>query len=438
MGPASNWWQFVRVGRGRARRTTLAWMLLGGIAWADAPQAFPGSVFPDSVVQPELHRFPPVASRPIDELPIDTPECRHLPLAPADGSTPIEDRAARIAARAAWGLLPTTDPATPAPQAAPRAPAAPLAALPVHASSTVRGPRGMTRPTEDAAAPVPPLEPAVAERARTLVQDGIGLAERGALYSARARFIMALRLTTQALDAQTQTQQFSRALDNGLRALQEAADFQPQGSRLEAQLDLQQVVRTHRTVILKRTDLSSWTATAALQSYHAYAEQQLGRAGGHDMVAADALFGLARLQPFLTAGNANQESSAGPTAMSLYQSALIIQPAHCLAANELAAMFGRYGQWHDAREVLRHAVQVRPDSPVLWENLAHVHDRLGEQELAARARHEWQVAADASRQSAAANSGPAVQWVDAATFAATSRADVEQEMPSRESPYRRR
>ena len=241
----------------------------------------------------------------------------------------------------------------------------------------------------------------------------------------RARFVMALRLTTQALDAQTQSQRFSRALDDGLRALEEAADFQPRGSRLEAQLDLNQVVSTHRTVILKGTDLSSWTATAALQSYHVYAEQQLSRAGGHEVAAADALFGLARLQPFLTAGSGGQESSAGPIAMSLYQAALIIHPAHYLAANELAAMFVRYGQWQDAREVLRHATRVRPECPVLWENLAHIHDQLGERDLASLARHEWQAALESSKQQASTSTGPTVQWVDAGTFAASGRTDTD-------------
>jgi Flp pilus assembly protein TadD len=240
------------------------------------------------------------------------------------------------------------------------------------------------------------------------------------MYSARARFVMALRLITQSLDAQSGGGDFSQALANGLQALEEAADFQPSGARLEAELSLPAIVSTHRTPALQQEDLRNWTAMAALQRYHVYAEQQLTRAGGREMAAADALYGLARLQPYLATEASDQSSRSGPIAMSLYQAALMVEPQHYLAANELGALFARYGQWREAREALRHAVAVRPDCPVLWENLARVHDQLGERDLAQLALHEWQVALQYSRKSAAKSPAPKVQWVDAGAFAELS------------------
>ncbi len=319
----------------------------------------------------------------------------------------------------------------------------PRFAVPVPASPPATpGPlqsRGSGPPVEAVvnAAPVPALaaEPAVpvpglggearvpvavADRARQGVEEGIRLAERGAMYSARAQFVMALRLITQSLDAQTGGHEHSQALADGLQALKEAADFQPPGTQLEAQLNMPAIVSTHRTPVLKQENLRNWTAMAALQRYHVYAEQQLTRAGGRELAAADALYGLARLQPFLAAEASNQAARSGPVAMSLYQAALMVEPRHYLAANELGALFARYGQWQEAREALRHAVAVRPDCPVLWENLARVHQQLGERDLAQLALHEWQVALQYSGQPAATSPAPQVQWLDAGTFAELS------------------
>ncbi len=154
-----------------------------------------------------------------------------------------------------------------------------------------------------------------------------------------------------------------------------------------------------------------------MQHYHAYAEQQLSQAGGQEMAAADALYGLARLQPYLKSNTQDPHSRSGPIAMSLYRSALTIQPQHYLAANELGTLFVRYGQWQEARQVFRQAVSVRPDCPVLWENLARIHDQLGERDLAQLALHEWQVARHWTGSSVTDSRAPPVEWLDAATFA---------------------
>ena len=55
-----------------------------------------------------------------------------------------------------------------------------------------------------------------------LARKGMSLTVRGAFYSARAEFIQALRLVAQGLDAETGGTDRSRALANGLRALEEA------------------------------------------------------------------------------------------------------------------------------------------------------------------------------------------------------------------------
>ena len=76
----------------------------------------------------------------------------------------------------------------------------------------------------------------------------------------------------------------------------------------------------------------------------------------------------------------------------------------------------------DARNLLQQSVSIRPHAEA-WHNLAVVHHRLGEADLARRAEHERD---RVSRQAggAAVATDHAVRWVDAKTFA-TSAGDVQ-------------
>ena len=65
------------------------------------------------------------------------------------------------------------------------------------------------------------------------VQRGYNLAQRGAFYAARTEFIQVLRRVAQAKDATSGTDEHSRELAAGLRAMDEADDFVPAGAQLE-------------------------------------------------------------------------------------------------------------------------------------------------------------------------------------------------------------
>ena len=104
-------------------------------------------------------------------------------------------------------------------------------------------------------APRSPEMLAVLDRADQRVRRGFQLAERGATYSARAEFIAALQLITQANDAQQNTRLYSRALSAGLTALEESSDFtRPRGAREE--VDVAAIVARHKTTCLLYTSPS--------------------------------------------------------------------------------------------------------------------------------------------------------------------------------------
>jgi hypothetical protein len=271
--------------------------------------------------------------------------------------------------------------------------------------------------TYDRPTSIPQIDASVVRRVSQLLDDAVALADRGAVFSARAQLIKGIRLVSQSLDAEARTQHFSQSLANGLQALDEAKDFAPNGSELEAHLNMRQIVDAHRTQILKNKSVP--TPLAALQMYHAFAEEQLAAACGREEIAARILVALAKLQPLLVSQDSDISALAIPRSMSLYQAALIIDSNNYLAANELGVLFGRYGQLEDARDVLAHCAEIDPNQAVAWKNLAAVHRQLGEHQLAAAATEEWNLASGAGRGRIPTNpQAPAVEWVNPDAFSA--------------------
>ncbi len=227
--------------------------------------------------------------------------------------------------------------------------------------------------------------------------------------------IKALRVATQATDTEQGVATHSEALARGMRALEEAEDFAPRGSRLEADLDLEQLVTAHRTPVLKGESLDQLTPLAALQKYFTYAQRQLTEACSAVPATSEALFGLGRIYTVLDEASSTSQELNIPKAMAMQQAALLVCPENHQAANELGVLLARYGQLEDARRVLLHCLSIHPE-PEAWHNLSVVHQRLGEKDLAHRARNEWELAvAQRQGQPQYTDLSP-VRWVDAQEF----------------------
>ncbi len=253
---------------------------------------------------------------------------------------------------------------------------------------------------------------AVVRRADQRVRHGFQLAQRGASYSARSEYIAALQLIAQANDAQQGTQYFSTALAAGLAALKESSDFVRQNPR-KPHTDVAAIVARHRTTILKDGAAAALTPRAAAQRYYTYAQEQLAIAGACETTGAMALFGLGKvaLDPAGNRGAQAMERTA--QAMALYQASLLTDPQNYRAANELGVLVADSGGLERARELFLKTVSLSRQ-PAAWRNLAVVHSRLGEKQLADAA----QAQAVALEQAGITNS-PSVKWVDPAAFART-------------------
>jgi tetratricopeptide (TPR) repeat protein len=240
------------------------------------------------------------------------------------------------------------------------------------------------------------------------VRHAIQLAEKGALYASRKEFTTALTQISQARDVEFGTRQYSQATAAGLLALKEANDFVKPNA---ATANLSRIVAGHKTPILKDLDVSDLPPALAAQHYYDYAKVQFATGIGRETVGSIALYGLGRIIVAGAGANAQQIEYTGP-AMALYQAALICEPQNFRAAHELGVLLASSGQLELARNMLLGSATASPQ-PMMWKNLAVVHARLGEVQLAAEAQ---QKAAVLEQTSPNANT-PAVRWVDPATFA---------------------
>ncbi|MEQ8789915.1 MAG: hypothetical protein RIC55_26710 [Pirellulaceae bacterium] len=264
-----------------------------------------------------------------------------------------------------------------------------------------------------------PAMAAVSQQAMETVQYGISLAERGATHSARAQFIQALRMVSQALDATETGTAHSDGLAKGLRALEEAEDFVPRGSQLEADMNVESIIAAHRTPIFKGQEPPS--ALVALQRYYTYAQDKLADAAGATPAGSMALFGLGKLYAVQPGQTPEQLRLSAPKAMALHHAALTTDARNFRAANELGVLLARYGQLQDARGVLLHGLSLHA-TPSMWHNLSVVHERLGEVDLARRAKHEYELALQQAPNDPLLSP---VQWVSPETFAQTSHGGID-------------
>ena len=101
--------------------------------------------------------------------------------------------------------------------------------------------------------------------------------------------------------------------------------------------------------------------------------------------------------------------------MTLFHAALAVDSRNARAAHELGVQYAQFGRLEDARRLLVMSVNLAPQ-PEAWHNLAVVHERLGELELARKARYELQLASRAESGRSVAANGVTVDWVDPARF----------------------
>lgn len=263
---------------------------------------------------------------------------------------------------------------------------------------------------------------AVVQRAMHKADLASSLAQRGMLYSARAELVQALQLIAHGLDAETASPTHATALSTGLTAIEEARDFATQASAPTNATQVRVIAEGHRTKAFGQSDAVPTSPVAAQQAYLGLAQSQFIAAAGQVPAASQVLYRLGRLETAMAAHDADPLALHAPQAVVFHQAALATDGGNWLAMNELGVLYARYGQLNSAKQLLLASVQAHPHVEG-WQNLAAIHRRLGETDLAKRAESERQGLAARPGASAASSSTP-IQWVDTKTFAASGGQDA--------------
>jgi tetratricopeptide (TPR) repeat protein len=250
------------------------------------------------------------------------------------------------------------------------------------------------------------------------VQRGYKLAQRGAFFAARTEFIQVLRRVAQAKDAAAGTDQFSVALAAGLRAMDEADDFVPQGAQLEGELDVRGVASAHRTPAL-REHTETILPHDAVALYHKFAQERLARAALDEQAGSMALYGLGKVYSRL-AERQDDDVQCVRGALTMYSAALDACPNNNLAANELGVLLCRTGHPAQAVKSFTRAIDIAPTATA-YHNLAVAQQTLNLQADASANEMESQRLAAMERATNTLSRQAGIQWVTPAELARVSQ-----------------
>jgi tetratricopeptide (TPR) repeat protein len=349
---------------------------------------------------------PPIDAEPTPELPVDPP--RHAAADVAVAEQPQPEPAPTAAATPI-----ETSPAPPAPVGS-APPAEATMTFDVDAASVLESDLDLLA---DAAPNMTghPTGAIVNERAQTKIRRGYELAQRGANFAARREFIEVLQMIAEAKDQIYGAQRRALALANGLRALDEAADFLPRGSEIDAPINVAVIVSSHHTPVGRAASAEGMMPQKLADLYFRYAQVQLGAAVSGEPAGSMALHALGKLYSQLGRVEPEKHPQADRRAFALQQAALLARHDNHLAAHELGVLLAQAGHLAEAEQMLSQVV-VREPHPIVFRNLARVQRRLGREQLALASERQAEVFAAR----AAANEG--VVWVAPEALAQTGDA----------------
>jgi tetratricopeptide (TPR) repeat protein len=248
------------------------------------------------------------------------------------------------------------------------------------------------------------------QECRDKIGAAFALAKRGASFAARQELIEVLRKISQAKDTREGTRTRSASLAAGLRALEEAEDFAPRGTQLEAELALEIVCASHRTPLARELDLNTMLPSQMMERYNRYAQIKLAVAVAGEPAGSMALHTLGKLNSQLKATEPEQHPLATRHAVAFQQAALLAHNENYLAAHELGLLLAETGHFPEAKHLLGQVATQQPNAMV-YRNLARIHQASGDPTQAQLCRVEGDRLAQMGR-------GPQtnVDWVSQQDF----------------------
>ncbi len=259
---------------------------------------------------------------------------------------------------------------------------------------------------------------AVAQRAQQLIDQAYGLADRGAIFSARSDLLTAMHGLCEATDTVNGDRICSQALGDALTAMDEAADFVVNG---DVRSNLKSIVSGHQTPVLKDVELDNVTNTRAMHLYYTFAQEKFIEASNGSRTASAALCGLGKVARYLPASDSAARRNTLVKAIVFQNSAVGVWNKNFHAKNELGVLYALLNSPENAKQYLLEVAQAT-NWPNAWTNLAQVHRQLKEEELAARAMTEAGIARKSTKELGPVKAGALdFQWVSPEQFAAENK-----------------
>jgi len=268
------------------------------------------------------------------------------------------------------------------------------------------------------------LPEGVVEQVVKHLEYGRTLARKGIVFSAESEFRQALTLIAQVWDYQAGTNAYSSCLRDGFTALDESKDFLPDAKSDSFSVDTSQVITAHQTNVIEPGNADSIPAVEAMQQYLKFSTRKITKACGQSRLASDVLYSLGKMHLTSSSHSEGDSQHDQYRSMVLFRAAFAADNKNSRAANELAVQLAKSGELQIAKQLLVGSLRVNP-TPIVWKNLSHIHAKLGETDLAARANFEY-AAMQNSGQTRMANN---VNWIPPQNFNATAPPMLEQTGP---------
>lgn len=252
------------------------------------------------------------------------------------------------------------------------------------------------------------LPPNVVNQSLSRIEYGSSLARRGAIFGARQEFVAALRSIAEACDIQQNSgNEHAQSLSLGLAALHETKDFATLSQQLDIGAALAATVSGHQCGVVSAEQARTMSTNAVLQAYFKFAQDKITAGCGPYPISSYAFFSLGKLHTMNHKMNIGDDVYDQAKSIVMHRAALVSDPNNFQSANELGVILAQSGQLHDAEKILQHGLAIHP-TVEMWNNLAVVHEQLGDGRLAAAARNESQILSQTLGQR---QTHAQVQWV---------------------------
>ena len=241
------------------------------------------------------------------------------------------------------------------------------------------------------------------------IEYGKSLARRGAAFGAKQEFISALKLVAQTMDQLRGGNAHADAFFEAIQALRESEDFYKAQAEMHRKVDVVAIAKSHKSKVADPQYMTGLNPMQAMQMYYDFIQDRLVACSGNLVVTGEALYSLGKLHQVNAKDPIRGSQLDNAKSIVFYKAAVNCDPRSYKSANELGVYLAKAGQYEEAKRLFVQSLQVHQISKV-WENLARVHQHLGEGNLA-------RLASDEYRRMLEGPAGDQIIWVKPEQFA---------------------